>query len=152
VIEIIEIYTSDYTWNARWGPDPATEAGFDMPEPAHCECCGKRIKNRVFCRDGDGKYMLLGLKCAQNAQTKGLERARQKIAYRDKDFYCGLTLLPAQGGNEEFRDWARNQPHPKGWEGKSLLGQLVWLSTKGKADAISKYWRQFNKQRKELPC
>lgn len=124
------------------GPEDAAYGGtnpFDgiKGDTGLCECCGHKISWRVVLQDAKGNPHVVGRRCAQQASDlKGVSlrdaelRARRNFVAHWMDQRTGAS----------FRSWCAKQPHPKGWNGKSLLHDLDYWC-RGRAATSSNHLR-----------
>lgn len=102
--------------------DPFT--GIEAPHD-RCACCNKRISWRVIVGDADGGRHVMGRTCAQKLDDlKLIEFREQELKVKRAFVKRYLYMTP------DFVAWCRKQPHPKGWENKSLFDYLAWLGNK----------------------
>jgi hypothetical protein len=121
---IIEVMDPEYSsLGGAPLPEAANPRGYKDHE-GRCACCGSKLSWRVLVHDqANDRHLILGMTCAANAE-QGIDphllatmKARAERARVER-------LL----NHKEFVDWARQQPHPKGWRGKTMFDDLTyWL-------------------------
>lgn len=123
---VVEVMEPDYTsYGGYTLPEPAVVAGANPDEVwGRCACCGARISWRAVIEGAGGVCYVVGLTCASAAasgiDTRKMATLRARATRRERE-----RKLETDG----FREWARAQPHPKGWRGKTLLDDLLYQTS-----------------------
>lgn len=95
-----------------------------------CAHCGHRITWVAIIEDeATGEKFDVGMKCAARASDLDTEKI-DKLA-RDAE----RRFLEAAKKDAEFHAWAEQQPHPKGWENRSLMNDLRYWNYKKQGPA-----------------
>jgi len=104
-------------------------------ESDRCECCGSRISWRCLCEDEDGDLHWFGMTCASKVIDAGsIEEAKAKREKRLCRSYRNATFEV-----DGFQEWCRTQPHPKGWDNRTLLGYIVFYSKNGTDKSVARH-------------
>jgi hypothetical protein len=128
------------------GPDDDGWAlqGLTIEETEGCACCGsRRLVWRVAVTDQDsGRTYLVGRTCAKRAEDVDLARLEELSRAAERNRLRELRLGTSDTALR-FRAWAMEQPHPKGWDGRSLLDDLNYWAGRGERTAVGKWNRAF---------
>lgn len=130
-----------FTIDAVLAPD-CTGWDFSGPiegDPERCACCGKKgLRWRVVVTDQPtGKSFFLGRTCASKASDLDLAKLEELAARAERTRLEDLRYGNTERG-KAFRAWAAEQPHPKGWTGRSLLNDLDYWYGRSRKTALGR--------------
>jgi len=91
-----------------------------------CEHCGANLLWRVIIEKPDGTLAVVGVTCAGKLNLDKIDISN-RMTKKNKELVS--NAVTGKGGNE-FREWAKKQPHPMGWKYKSLLDDIWWWFNK----------------------
>ncbi len=110
-----------------------------------CDYCGTGIMLVYWIRSSEGNEFKVGSSCVEKTtDTKLIKAVKTKAqAYQAKTAkerkLAKIEILRASLADAAIRTALKNFPHPKGWEGKTLLDFADWMLTnagiKGKSEA-----------------
>jgi len=119
-------------WDSFVGVSPFE--GFEG-DTGKCVACGQAISWRVVAEDASGSVCVLGRDCAKAATDLDFQRIAELAKRAEKNRTEALRFGQAPEC-VAFRAWAKAQPHPKSWRGKTLLDDLAyWYGVASKRTA-----------------
>ena len=124
---------------AGLGRAPFSYRGMSLGKGS-CAFCGTYIVEHFWVKSADGKSFKVGSDCIYKSDDAGLRMmvdADKAKAKRDKDA-AKVAAVREQMADGSIREALASMPHPKGWEGKTLLDWADWMmehaGTKGRLD------------------
>ena len=132
--------------------DRAEARGYERHENGghRCERCGSRITWTVLVQDANGDVFVLGRTCAKEVCDGNVKLGQSRAKSKLRDFFSSLTIE-----HEGFREWAKSQPHPKGWENRTRLGDLVYWNKRGgdvQMETMREAWKEYQEHVGKVPA